>query len=119
MSQFGDHSAEGVAKASHSRETVYTCSNCPHSGNLMCCHNCPNFQKKTVISQYWSKRKKKRKKKNKMDKYIVIQWPEIQEFMEIEDFRENSYLINDEKGLEDFDSSAYFVKYDWYKKQIF
>jgi hypothetical protein len=24
-------------------ETVYTCDNCPHVGNLMCCHNCPNF----------------------------------------------------------------------------
>ena len=54
-----------------------------------------------------------------MDKYIVITWPEIQEFMEIEGFRENSYLINDEKGLEDFGSSAYFVNYDWYKKQLF
>lgn len=24
-------------------EIVYTCNNCPHAGNLMCCHNCPNF----------------------------------------------------------------------------
>ena len=24
-------------------KTVYTCDNCPHAGNLMCCHNCPNF----------------------------------------------------------------------------
>ncbi len=24
-------------------ETVYTCDNCPHEGNLMYCHNCPNF----------------------------------------------------------------------------
>jgi len=39
--------------------------------------------------------------------------------MEIEGFRENSYLINDEQGLEDFGSSAYFVKYSWYKQQIF
>lgn len=53
-----------------------------------------------------------------MDKYIVITWPEIQKLMEIENFSENSYLINDEKGLEDFGSSAYFVNYDWYKQQI-
>jgi hypothetical protein len=24
-------------------KTVYTCDNCPHAGNLMCYHNCPNF----------------------------------------------------------------------------
>lgn len=24
-------------------ETVYTCDNCPHAGNLMCCHNCPLY----------------------------------------------------------------------------
>ena len=24
-------------------EVVYTCDICPHKGNLMCCHNCPNF----------------------------------------------------------------------------
>jgi len=22
---------------------VYTCDICPHKGNLMCCHNCPNY----------------------------------------------------------------------------
>lgn len=27
----------------NSEETVYTCDICPHKGNLMCCHNCPNF----------------------------------------------------------------------------
>jgi len=25
-------------------ETVYICDNCPHKGNLMCCHNCPNLK---------------------------------------------------------------------------
>lgn len=25
-------------------DTVYTCDNCPHSGDLMACHNCPNFE---------------------------------------------------------------------------
>lgn len=25
------------------KECVYNCDNCPHAGNLMCCHNCPNF----------------------------------------------------------------------------
>ena len=43
------------------------------------------------------------------DKYIIIQWPEIQYFMELKGFRENFYLINDEKEIEEFGSSAYFV----------
>lgn len=45
--------------------------------------------------------------------YTVIQWPEIQAYMDIPGFRENSYLINDEKGMEDFGSSAYFVDVKW------
>lgn len=45
--------------------------------------------------------------------YTVITWPDIQEYMEIEGFRENSYLINDEKGINEFGSSAYFVDIDW------
>ena len=45
--------------------------------------------------------------------YTVVTWPEIQMLMEVEGFRDNSYLINDEKGLEDFGSSAYFVNIEW------
>ena len=32
-----------------------------------------------------------------MDTYTVIQWPEIQDIMELEGFRANSHLINDER----------------------
>lgn len=45
--------------------------------------------------------------------YVIIQWPEIQYFMELEGFKENSYLINDEKGIEEFGSSSYFVNTKW------
>ena len=48
-----------------------------------------------------------------MDKYIVVCWPEIQFLFEEEGFDENAYLINDEKGIDDFGSSAYFVNFDW------
>ena len=47
--------------------------------------------------------------------YEVITWPDIQYFMDIPGFRENSYLINDSKGLDDFGSSAYFVNSEWLK----
>ena len=45
--------------------------------------------------------------------YQVIQWPEIQELMDLHGFRENSFLINDPLGLDEFGSSAYFVSKNW------
>lgn len=45
--------------------------------------------------------------------YIVIQWPEIQKLMDKEGFRENSFLVNDPLGLDEFGSSAYFVNEEW------
>lgn len=45
--------------------------------------------------------------------YIVIQWPEIQELMGKKGFRENSFLVNDPLGLDEFGSSAYFVNEEW------
>lgn len=45
--------------------------------------------------------------------YTVVMWPEVQGLMEIDGFRENSYLINDDKGISEFGSSAYFVDVDW------
>ena len=48
-----------------------------------------------------------------MSKYVIVCWPEIQYLFNEDGFEENSYLINDEQGLEDFGSSAYFVDEDW------
>lgn len=47
--------------------------------------------------------------------YIVITWPDIQELMVEDGFREHSYLVNDEQGMIDFGSSAYFVDIEWLK----
>lgn len=41
--------------------------------------------------------------------FVVVQWPDVQELMEESWFREEAILINDEKGLDKFGSSAYFV----------
>lgn len=46
--------------------------------------------------------------------FIPIRWPEVQDLMQYEDFYDNAYLITDSKGFDDFGSSAYFVKYQWY-----
>ena len=50
------------------------------------------------------------------EKYVVVTWPEIQFYMNREGFNENAYLINDEKGMEEFGSSAYFVNEQWAQK---
>lgn len=50
--------------------------------------------------------------------YEVVTWPEIQELFNLPGFEENSYLINDDKGLEDFGSSAYFVNTNWLKQAV-
>ena len=48
-----------------------------------------------------------------MNKYIIIEWPEIQEYMSYEGFRENACLINDESWLDQYGSSSYFVNESW------
>ena len=47
------------------------------------------------------------------DTYVVITWPECQHYMDLEGWKENSHLINDEEGMDEYGSSAYFVKQEW------
>jgi len=48
-----------------------------------------------------------------MNNFVVVCWPNSQALMDKPGFRENSYLVNDDKGIEDFGSSAYFVDEEW------
>ena len=48
--------------------------------------------------------------------YGLMVWPESQELMEMKGFRGNTWLINDEKGLDMYGSSAYVFDLDWYKE---
>ena len=48
-----------------------------------------------------------------MDTFIVITWPEIQDFMERPGFEENSLLINDGILYEEYGDSAYMVRKEW------
>lgn len=50
------------------------------------------------------------------EEYIAMPFPEVQSLFEKEGFDDNAYLINDEKGLKDFGSSAYFTKKEWLNK---
>lgn len=45
--------------------------------------------------------------------FVVVTWPEIQEYMEKEGFKDNSHLINDEVGLEKYGGSSYFINKEW------
>ena len=56
----------------------------------------------------------------KMDKdtFEVVCWPEIQMLMELDGFEENSYLVNDDRGLLEFGSSAYFVNRKWLEENV-
>lgn len=45
---------------------------------------------------------------------IIICWPDSQKLMGLYGFRENCWLINGERGLDTYGSSAYLVDKDWY-----
>lgn len=47
--------------------------------------------------------------------YVIVCWPESQMLMEKEGFYENCSLINSERGLDVYGSSAYLVDEDWYQ----
>ena len=50
------------------------------------------------------------------DDYVIVTWPEIQFFMDKEGFDLNASLANDEWVLEEYGSSAYFIRKDWLKQ---
>lgn len=48
---------------------------------------------------------------------IIICWLESQELMGFDGFRENCSLINGERGLDTYGSSAYLVDKNWYDER--
>lgn len=48
----------------------------------------------------------------------MVCWPESQVLMELDGFVENSNLVNDDKGLLEFGSSAYFVNRKWLEEIV-
>ena len=48
--------------------------------------------------------------------FIPICWPDIQYFMDKPGFKENCHLINDESGIDQYGSSAYFCSKQWLKE---
>ena len=52
------------------------------------------------------------------DTFEVVCWPESQMLMELDGFEENSYLVNDDRGLHEFGSSAFFVNRKWLDEKV-
>ena len=50
--------------------------------------------------------------------FEVVCWPESQMLMELDGFEENSYLVNDDKGMLEFGSSAFFVNRKWLEEKV-
>lgn len=49
-----------------------------------------------------------------MENYTIIEWPEIQEYMDEEGFNENSALIEPNENI-GIGSSTYLVSNEWLK----
>lgn len=47
------------------------------------------------------------------DKYIIIEWPEVQELMDKEGFESNAHPVTTEEFLTNFGGSSYFVNESW------
>lgn len=50
------------------------------------------------------------------DHFIPITWPEVQELMTYNDFRDNAVLITDGKLYQTYGDSAYLVNQKWYNR---
>lgn len=48
----------------------------------------------------------------------IITWPDSQLLIDTHGYRKHSWLINDERGLNRFGSSAYVVEINWYHENV-
>lgn len=55
-----------------------------------------------------------RKKIMKKDRYVVVEWPESQLFLD--DYQDEIHLVNDESGRSKFGNAAYFVEEILYQR---
>lgn len=58
------------------------------------------------------------KRKLKKQGLDIMVWPDSQELMTLDGFRENTWLINDTRGLNRFGSCAYVYDIEWYNNMV-
>ena len=47
------------------------------------------------------------------DLFTVITWPDVQDYMSLKGWEENSCLVNSDALYEEYGDSAYFVRTTW------
>lgn len=47
------------------------------------------------------------------DEFVVIQWPDSQELMDLDGFNENCHLIDFDPLYSEYGDSAFFVRKSW------
>lgn len=47
------------------------------------------------------------------DDYVIYTWPDVQELMELDGFRENSVLMNEPWAIDLYGSQTYLVNRKW------
>ena len=47
------------------------------------------------------------------DMFVVVMWPDVQEYQDLDGFDDNSVLINDGPLLGEYGGSAYMVRCNW------
>ena len=57
--------------------------------------------------------KKAKQIENLRDEFTVIQWPEIQHYIDLPGFQDNSQLITEPGLYSEYGSSAYLVRMSW------
>jgi len=50
-----------------------------------------------------------------VENYIIITWPDSQKFMDLDGFEENSILINDDRGIDEYGPCAFLINRDWFE----
>lgn len=51
-------------------------------------------------------------------KYVIVCWPDSQILMQKSGFFDHCSLINSERGIDEYGSSAYLVDKEWYQDLI-
>ena len=54
----------------------------------------------------------------KIETFVVVDWPESQDLMGYDWFTTECHLINDNRGLDQYGSSAYFVPTQRYEEHL-
>lgn len=51
-----------------------------------------------------------------LSKFVIVEWPEIQSYIDKEGFDNNCCLINDDTWLDQYGALSYFVNEEWKHK---